>query len=170
MCCRESSTVYDTDMHPRCCKACTRPSSRLRDMCEFEKKLNMSIKACFSMLTAIDVKESDKICKKCLRRLMKCSEFVEMCEQVNNGQKQGNNVENLGTTSEIEIEEEIEGEEKEEKRVVKFEAPKTEEIYESDFEPQTSSDEGINEEITLRYYCTVCRKSFFKKIKFISCN
>lgn len=168
MCCRgssdTSSIVYDVAMPRRSCKACLRPSTRLHDMSEFASGLNMSIKACFSMLTAIDVKESDKICRKCLRRLMKCSEFVEMCEHAERVRRQNDE----GGPSETEIEEVIEGEAPPEdsKRGVKFEAaaPAVEETYESDFEALTTEDEGIDEDgserkFDLRYYCTICRES-----------
>lgn len=160
MCCRTSSTVLDFDMHR--CKACSKPSARLRDMTEFDKKLNMSIRACFALLTAIDVKENDKICRKCLRMVQKCSQFVEMCEK-NEARRAGGGMRVAEIDGE-EIEEEIECDAKEEMKMVRFEEP-PEEAYESDFEQQTSEDEGIIDDhggngipSVLQFYCTVCRK------------
>lgn len=162
MLCRSHFFDFSGKMPKSRCKACSKPSVRLKEMTGFERKLNMSIKACFSMLTAIEVKENEKICRKCLRTLVKCSDFIEMCEvsEAVAVKRQ--------ECDETEIEEEIEVEDVVEQghRTVTFEEPPHEEPYESDFEQLTSEDEGIHEDFidaagksVLKFYCTVCRKS-----------
>ena len=63
------------------CRACSKSSSRLKPVTKVDKKLKMTIKTSLSMITGIDCSEDDVICQKCLKQLIKCTQFIEQCEE-----------------------------------------------------------------------------------------
>lgn len=63
------------------CRTCSKSGSHLKPVTKVEKKLKITIKTSLSMITGIDCSEDDVICQKCLKQLIKCSQFIEQCEE-----------------------------------------------------------------------------------------
>lgn len=63
------------------CRACLKTSFRLKQVTSVDKKLSMTIRTSYSLLTGINCSENDQICPKCLKMLVKCSKFIEKCEE-----------------------------------------------------------------------------------------
>ncbi|XP_063701634.1 uncharacterized protein LOC134831753 [Culicoides brevitarsis] len=63
------------------CRACLKTSFRLKKVTNVDKKLSMTIQTSYSLLTGINCAENDQICPKCLKMLVKCSKFIEKCEE-----------------------------------------------------------------------------------------